>query len=163
MTAFWCSRLTRKAASSRSSTNSRASRAESSMSSSSPASRIGRSAIDCLSLLQNGAAANVIAAFLDRGPLHKIDRAPQQIFESLFEVEIGRDAARGRVELDQEIRVAPCRIEVVAAGSRAEYFEPRDAMTAAQRAQLPAPSFDFGVHRQTSRPGLVSRAAFRRN
>src|SRR5580700_5469081 len=147
MTAFWCSRLARKAASSSPATKLCASRAASSMSRRSAASRAGNSAINGFGLFQDRPAADEIPAGFDRLPLDQIDGTPEKSLQRVFEIgECRKVVARGGLEGDEEVGVAAGGIEPGAARSRAEDLQPRHAKAAAERGQRVALCVNLGQH-----------------
>src|SRR5215467_6736892 len=89
ITAFWCKRLARNAASSMPATKPWASFAASSMSSNNAASRSPGSAIDRLGFFENSAAANEIAAGLDSFALDEVDGAAEERLQCFLEIEEG--------------------------------------------------------------------------
>src|SRR5258706_14964885 len=113
ITAFWCSRLARKAASSMPATKPRASFAASSMSSSSAACRSAGLPIDRLGLFQNPAAADEIAAGFDGLPLDEIDRAAEERLQRRLEIHEGGEIVAGvGCDRHQEIDVAAGGVEI---------------------------------------------------
>src|SRR5260370_23796843 len=113
ITALWCSRLARNAASSMPATKPRASLAASSMSSSSAASRSAGLPIDRLGLFQNPAAADEIAAGLDGLPLDEIDGAAEKRLQRLLEIHQGGEIVAGvGCERHQKIDVAAGGVEI---------------------------------------------------
>src|SRR5260370_41136751 len=89
ITALWCNRLARNAASSMPATKPRASRAASSMSRSSAASRSAGLPIDRLGLFQNPAAADEIEAGLDGFAFDRIDGPAEESLQRLLDHQEG--------------------------------------------------------------------------
>jgi hypothetical protein len=81
---------------------------------------------------------DIVAARLDRLAIDKVDAARQQGFQRRFEIDEAREIVPLGGELDQEIDIAPRRVEVIAARRRAENLQPPDVETAAQGLQLGA-------------------------
>src|ERR1700719_1226982 len=113
ITALWCSRLARNAASSMPATKPRASLAASSTSSSSAASRSAGLPIDRLRLFQNPAAADEIAAGLDGFALDQIDGAADERLQRLLEIHEGGEIVAGvGSKRHQEIDVTAGGVEI---------------------------------------------------
>src|SRR5580698_10639882 len=147
MTAFWCSRLARKATSSSPSTNDRASRAASSISSKRAESRSGNSAIDRFDLVQDRPPPDEVPTFLNGLALDQVDGAPKQRLQRVLQIGEGRKiVSSGGRESHEEISVTAFGIETGAASSRTEDLEPRHAKAAAERRKSLAPAVDVGPH-----------------
>src|ERR1700754_357566 len=124
MTAFWCRRLARKAASSRPLRKERASFAANSLSSRSAASRSGKSAIDYLGVSQDRLAADEISARLHRFALDEIDRAPEKLLQLILKFnQCAKIVADSRLECHEKVDIAAGWIEINAARSRTKNLQ----------------------------------------
>src|SRR3984893_10878241 len=113
ITALWCSRLARNAASSMPATKPRASLAASSMSSSSAASRSAGLPIDRLRLFQNPAAADEIAAGLGGFALEQRDGDDGERLQRILEIHEGGEIVAGvGCKRHQEIDVTASGVEI---------------------------------------------------
>lgn len=89
--------------------------------------------------------SDVVAAVLDGLAVDEIDGAGEQSFQRLLEIEKLPEIVLSRCELDQEIDIAACRVEITPR-RRAEHVEPPHLETPAQRVDL-GPAFrDQGQH-----------------
>jgi hypothetical protein len=112
-----------------------------------PRRAAGNSAIDRFGLPQDCPAADEIPALLDGLALDKIDRAPKKPFQRLPQISKRcKIVPRGVLEGDEEIRIAAAGIEVGAARGRAENFEPRHAVPAAERGKGIVFFLDVSLH-----------------
>src|SRR3954468_23363462 len=90
---------------------------------------------------------------LDRLSLQQVHAPAKQAFEVGEEPEerLGMPGGRHRLELDQEVEVAPPRLELVA-GPGAEQVEARNEVLPAKVSQLEEAGLDLGVHGHGSGP-----------
>src|SRR5215469_10376140 len=89
--------------------------------------------------LPGGLDARLEVRVADGTCFNEIDRTTEQLLQCFFEVEISAERHCpwiAAVELDQKIQIAARRIEIAAAGGRAEQVEPANMKAPAQCPQL---------------------------